>query len=301
MKLKRRLRRTGFHLLRLFAQAVGRGGMKKLRTVGQACGDWHYRLTPRTRRALKRQMDHALRDHPQIAQAGEWLREAYRINDRAVLELLAMYSHCISLDDISAACKISDADHLDQALARGRGVVMLGMHMGNGVAMAVHLARLGYPMAVIYREAGKIEPGFFRDGIESLGLEAIPAVPAAVGFRRMLKALKDNRILFILMDQAMSEGGVTAQFLGKQMSMPPGPAELARRTGAAVVPALLEGVDPCWEFRMGQPVWLDAEGPLEADVRNLTGIMQKHIEKRPQWWTWHQRRWSRYAFSDIAE
>ncbi len=301
MKLKRCLRRTGFHLLRLFAQGVGHGGMQRLRTVGHACGDWHYRLTPGVRRGLNRQMRHALRDHPQVAQAGQWLREAYRINDRAVLELLAMYSGSVSLDDISAACKVEDPDYLDQALGHGRGVVMLGMHMGNGVAMAVHLACLGYPVAVIYREAGKIEPGFFRDGIESLGLEAIPAAPAAIGFRRMLKVLKDNRILFILMDQAMKDGGVTAQFLGKQMSMPPGPAELARRTGAAVVPALLEGVDPCWAFRMGQPVWLNPKGSLEADVQNLTRIMQNHIEKRPQWWTWHQRRWSRYAFSDIAE
>lgn len=301
MKLKRRFRRIGFHLLRLFARQVGRGGMQRLRRVGQACGDWHHRLTPRTRRALGFQIQQALHQHPQIAQASAWLREAYRINDRAVLELLAMYSGSVSLDDISAACTITDLDHLDQALARGKGVVMLGMHMGNGVAMAVHLARRGYPMAVIYREAGKIEPGFFRDGLSSLELEAIPAAPASVGVRRMLKILKDNRILFILMDQAVRDGGVPAQFLGKQMSMPPGPAELARRTGAAVVPALLEGVDPCWHFRMGQPVWLSPAQPLEANVQNLTGIMQNHIEKRPQWWTWHQRRWSRYPFSDIAE
>jgi phosphatidylinositol dimannoside acyltransferase len=169
--------------------------------------------------------------------------------------------------------------------------------MGNGVAMATHLARHGYPVSVIYRESGKIAEGFFRDGINALGLEAIPAVPAAVGVRRMLKALKANRVVFILMDQAAKNQGVLTPFLGKPMHMPPGPAELARRTGASVVPALLEGVQPQWRFRMGES-WQAAEGQsLEEQVAILTQIMQQHIEKQPQWWTWHQRRWVRHDFS----
>ena len=296
MNVRRRTRRLGFHLLRGLARWLGPGGMARLRKAGHVIGQWHYRLAPFQRRRLHRQMQRALGIDPADDRVPGWLAEAYRINDRAILEILAMYSGAVGLDDIGAAVTTSNLEHLDQALNAGKGVILLGMHMGNGVAMAAHLARRGYPMAVIYRESNKIPRHFFRDGLSSLGLQAIPADPASVGVRQMIKALRDNRILFILMDQATKKGGVQQQFLGKTLQMPPGPAELARRTGAAVVPALLEGVDPTWHFRMGPPETLDRDQPLELAVEKLTSIMQSHIEKHPQWWTWHQRRWSRYAF-----
>ncbi len=296
MNIKRSSRRLGFHLIRTLARILGRGGMARLQRSGQKLGRWHYRLTPRKRRKLGSHMAAALNVPEGDPRITTWLAEAYRVNDRAILEILAMYSGAVSLEDIGAAVTTSDLKHLDQALAEGKGVIMLGMHMGNGVAMAAHLARKGYPMAVIYRESNKIPRHFFRDGLSSLGLQAIPADPASVGVRQMLKALKDNRILFILMDQATKKGGIQARFLGKTLQMPPGPAELARRTGAGVVAALLEGVEPHWHFRMGPPKTLNADMPLESAVEKLTSIMQKHIEKQPQWWTWHQRRWSRYAF-----
>lgn len=301
MNLRRLLRRSGFHLLRLLARWHGRGGMAGLRDAGHRFGLWHWRFSPGKRKRLIGQMQQALPGQPGREQVTAWLREAYRVNDRAILEIMAMYSGSVSLDDIAAAVEVEQRAVLDAALERGQGVVLLGMHMGNGVAMAAHLARLGYPVSVIYRESGKIKPGFFRDGIGSLGLEAIPATPAAVGVRRMLKSLKANRILFILMDQASKDQGVPAPFLGKTLKMPPGPAELARRTGASVVPALLEGVDPIWRFRMGEPWLAEAGQSLEQQVKILTGIMQHHIEKRPQWWTWHQRRWMRHEFNSSGE
>lgn len=298
MKLRRRFRRLGFHLLRILSGILGRGGMARLRRTGHALGHWHYRLTPLRRRGLGRQIARAMNIPANDKQINAWLAEAYRVNDRAILEILAMYSGAVTVEDIDSAVETSDLNHLDRALEGGRGVILLGMHMGNGVAMATHLAQRGYPLAVIYRESNKIPPHFFRDGIGTLGLQAIPAVPSSVGVRQMLKALKENRVLFILMDQASKKGGVDASFLGKTIQMPPGPAQLARRTGAAVVPALLEGVEPRWYFRMGSPETLDAGQSLESAVEKLTSIMQNHIEKQPQWWTWHQRRWSRYAFPD---
>ncbi|TVQ33752.1 MAG: hypothetical protein EA370_11510 [Wenzhouxiangella sp.] len=299
MKWRRGYRRGIFHGLKLTARLLGRGGMAALRDRGHRMGLWHHRMTPGKRHRLEAQIARALDLSGE--RSASLLREAYRVNDRAILEILAMYTGTVNKADVAQACEVDGLDHLDQALARNRGVVMLGMHMGNGVAMATHLASLGYPMAVIYRESGKIPTDFFRDGIRSMGLEAIPAVPAAVGVRRMLKALKENRVLFILMDQATKQGGIPARFMGKNLNMPPGPVELARRTGAAVVPALLTGVEPRWRFRLDPAVQVDPELELSENVGFLTEIMQRHIESEPQWWTWHQRRWARHPFADQTE
>ncbi|MGY6630776.1 MAG: lysophospholipid acyltransferase family protein [Wenzhouxiangella sp.] len=297
MKLQRIRRRWTFHLLRWLASRLASGGMESLRHRGERFGRWHYRLSWRQRRRLIPQIQRALA-MPDRHQAAELLAEAFAVNDRAVLEILAMYSGAVVAEEVSRVCEIRGLDTLDQALEQGRGVVLLGLHMGNGVAMATSLAQRGYPVHVVFRESGKISPGFFENGLTGLGIQAVNAKPPGPGLRRMLTVLKRNGVLFILMDQGMKQGGVEANLLGKRLNMPPGPAELARRSGAAIVPALMEGASPRWQFRLDEARSFDRDTPLEEAVANLTQIMQKQIEKQPQWWTWHQRRWARHPFID---
>lgn len=300
--MKRRLlRRAGFHVLRVSARALALGGMPTLRWAGEAFGAWHYRLGARKRHELLRQLQTVFPGGPPGGDNLKGaLREAYRINDRAILEILAAYSGAVAPAELAAFCQVRRTEALDEALSEGRGAVLLGMHMGNGVAMAIHLAARGYPIHVVYRESNKITPDFFRNGIRNQGLEAIAAAPPAHAVRRMLAALKANQVIFILMDQASKRGGVAVEFLGKQLHLPPGPVELARRTGASIVPALLCGVDERWHFRLADPIRMDRSRELGQEVKILSDIMQSHILAHPQWWSWHQRRWWRHPFTTDA-
>jgi KDO2-lipid IV(A) lauroyltransferase len=300
MKFKQRRRRIGFYALSALAARRADRGMAAVAATGERLGVWHHRLAVAMRRRLRHQLAHLFEysaDDPRLA---AWLAEAYRINDRAIFEILAMYSGRASIDDVAAHCRINGLPVLDQALAEGRGVVLLGWHMGNGVAMATRLAHLGYPVAVVFRESAKIRPDFYPNGLKHMGLEAIGATPAAAGFRRMLKALKANRILFILMDQGISQG-VPTRFLKKRVPMPPGPAELARRTDCALITAGLSAVEPTWTFDLHREAALNADEPLEASVAKLSAIMENQIRERPEWWTWHQRRWPKYPFDESLE
>lgn len=297
MKHRRLLRRSGFHLLRLTARLTALGGMPSVSRWGERCGRWHYRLGGRKRRNLLLQLDQVLAERPDAAGNTEQvLREAYRINDRAILEIIAAYSGAVSPADFAAGVKLEGVEILEQALAKGCGVVLLGMHSGNGVALAVHLARRGYPVHVVYRESNKISRHFFRDGIQRQGLNAIPALPAAVGVRRMLGALKSGEVLFILMDQGSKHGGVPVRFLGKELSLPPGPVELARRTGAPIIPVILGRVDSHWHFRLDSPLLMDRARELGQEVKIIADLMQRAILADPQFWSWHQRRWWRHPF-----
>jgi len=299
MNFKRLRRRTAFHLLRLMAASLSGFGIKPVQRLGASFGRWHYRLALSRRRRLVAHLAEACELPPDSDHIGPILKEAFEVNDRAILEILAMYSGRLKPARIAELCRVDGLDCLDQALEQGKGVVLLGLHMGNGVAMATHLAARGYPVAVIYRESKKIQPDFFRRGIATMGLEAIPATPASVGFRQMLRALRENRVLFILMDQGAKQG-VEMPFLGKYVPMPAGPAELVRRTGAALLPARLRAVDPEWHFELGPIETIDASEPLEATIEKLTRIMEIQIRETPQWWTWHQRRWLRHEFPELT-
>lgn len=296
LKTRRWLRRSGFHLLKTTARLAALGGPARLRWVGEWIGAVHYCLGRDKRRRLLQQMATLMPERAADGLLEGDLRQAYRINDRAILEILAAYGGALRADQITRICSIDRIWVLDQALAQGRGAVLLGMHMGNGMAAAISLASMGYPVNVVYRESNKISPEFFARGIAGQGINAIPALPAAAGFRRMLHALKSGGIVFILMDQASKTGGVQARFLGKDLDMPPGPAELGRRTGAPVVLMLLKAVDSVWQFRLEEPIILDPARPIEEEVKMLTRMMEAHILDHPQWWTWHQRRWHRHPF-----
>ncbi|MFP4207539.1 MAG: lysophospholipid acyltransferase family protein [Wenzhouxiangella sp.] len=300
LKTRRWLRRSGFHLLKTLARLAALGGPERVRRVGEMVGDLHYRFGRAQRRRLLEQMACLMPKRAHGNHLAADLRQAYRFNDRAILEILAAYSGALSPDQAAATCMLKDTGPLDRALAGGSGAVMLGMHMGNGVALAIHLARRGYPVSVVYRESNKISPEFFARGIRRQGIDAIAALPAAAGFRRMLRAVRNGGVVFILMDQASKRGGIPVRFLGKTLDMPPGPAELARRTGVPVVPALLDGVGERWQFKLGEPLELDPAQPIDGQVKMLARLMEAHILTHPQWWTWHQRRWHRHPFGPAA-
>ena len=296
MTIKRWRRRLGFHAMARLAAWRAPAGLPAVQRLGERIGRLHYHLAAGQRRHLRpaiRQLFALADDDPRPA---AYLKQAYPINDRAIFEILAMYSGRLTRQAVVDAVHIEALEPLDQALGEQRGVLLLGWHMGNGVALATRLAALGYPIALIHRESKKIQPGFFQRGIEGLGIVAIAAQPAAAGFRQMLKTLRAGGIVFILMDQGIKRG-IEVEFLAKRVPMPAGPAELLRRTGCELVSARLTGASPHWQFKLVRETPPPAELSLEDSVQKLSRIMENHVLACPQWWTWHQRRWSRYPFA----
>lgn len=117
-------------------------------------------------------------------------------------------------------------------------------------------------------------------------------------YRQMLRALRRGRILCTIMDQgAKSPAGVPVRFLGKDMRMPAGPAQLARRAGAVIMPVTTLGCEPRWAFEIGEPVALDPRAPVEEGVRRLARLVENQILERPHLWMWHHRRWRRYPLA----
>ena len=300
MEIKRLRRRLGFHMLRLLAARKAQQGVPAVARTGEQIGRWHHKLARGQRRQLESQLSQLFALPSSDPRPAQWLQESYRLNDRAIFEILAMYSGNLASAEVAERCDINDLAPLDRALEANNGVLLLGWHMGNGVAMATRLAHLGYPVSVVFRESKKIQPDFYPNGLNSMGLDAIGANPPAAGFRHMLKALKANRIVYILMDQGIKHG-LETPFLGKVVPMPPGPAELLRRTGCELVTARLIGVDPLWQFRLNRESALDADETVETSVEKLTKIMERQILEMPQWWTWHQRRWARYPFPSVPQ
>jgi KDO2-lipid IV(A) lauroyltransferase len=118
--------------------------------------------------------------------------------------------------------------------------------------------------------------------------------------RAILRALRENAIVGVLVDQYTTgrKGGVLVPFLGLRAWSNAGPALLALRTGAALVPVHVERVGPRRHRIVFEPeIEPVSTGDREADVREtserLQAAISTWIRRDPVPWLWSHRRFRR--------
>jgi len=185
-------------------------------------------------------------------------------------------------------------EHLDAALAKGRGVVLLSAHLGNWEVLAAGLAARGYPLSVVVQDVfDRRSDRLLNAWRRACGVEVIRRKG---GLPRAARVLRKGRILGTLVDQDMGGPAAFVPFFGRPARTPTGPFRLARRLGAELVPAWItmdeSGVHhavvrPALAARSGA----DAEEVLREDVEEWHAMLEKAIEAHPEQWVWHHRRW----------
>lgn len=294
--LKRLIRRALTRLLLLYGRRRGKRGLATIRRDAELLSLVHYMIPPGRHLRLRKQVTRLLDLQPGDGSAQRILQQAYRVNDRAVLEVVALASGAVTADALADSVQVSGLEGLTARLDSGKGAVLLGMHMGNVFALLIELARREVPVSVIAYQSRKLPDRFFETMLSGTGIQTIQARPGFAALYELNKALKRGRSAFIPIDQIDKEGGVEVPFLGKCVPMPAGAASLARKLDVPVLPVLLEAADPCWKFRIGEPIELSGPASLEHDITTLTEAVDRHIRARPELWSWHQRRWHRYPF-----
>jgi len=276
------------------SRLASRGGPGRIRRLGRMIGSAHYWLTwpfnARLRQDIARALSISRRE------AGAALRRAHRENDRAVFEVISLAHPNCNPRALVETVHVEDMELLETAHKSGRGVLVLGMHMGNGILLAARLAHDGLPVHVVFRDPRRLPSGLLGRCLERLGLMPVPLdrKNPTRSFRQMLKILSAGGILYVLMDQANKGEGAPRRFLGKTVRMPSGIPSLAVRTGASIVPVHAEAADPEWRFRVHPK--LGAES-TDAMLDAMLESMQTQIRRYPGLWAWHHRRWKRYHFS----
>jgi len=146
-----------------------------------------------------------------------------------------------------------------------------------------------------------MDAGLFERGLSAYGVEGILATDGLKAYGRMLSALRSNRVVFIMADQGVKKArdGMVFRFLGKDMPMPAGPAQLARHADAPVLPVATVAVEPAWRFEILAPIPRQPSASLESDVESLLRASEQMILGNPQWWSWHHRRWRHFPLADI--
>ncbi len=195
--------------------------------------------------------------------------------------------------------KMKGIHYLDEALAKGKGVIMLTAHIGNFELGAAVMGILGYDFWVVaLPHKSKNVDDFFNSQRENKGVKVIPFGNAV---KQSMAVLSKNGLLALAADRDFSrEGGVLADFFGRPTYLPRGPSVFALKTGAAVVPGfMLRNADDSFTLELGRPIEVTEvkHGKLfDEDLKSLTekynAILESYIRKYPEQWYVFRRFWA---------
>ena len=245
-----------------------------------------YYVSPRDRKAVINNLKKILPvcEHKKI---NSYAKEVF-INFGKYLVEFFRFS-LIQKENLDSIVKIKGLQHVDKALKKGRGVVVLTAHMGNwelgGVAMSV----LGYPMiAVALPHNHRKINAFFNCQREKGGAVVVSSLGLAV--RRIYDALKNNKIVALVGDRDFAGVGLKMDFLGETKLIPRGPAVLSLRTGASVIPGfVIRQKDDTHILEFLEPI--QDLGSEERIMSECTKVIETKIRQYPTQWLLFREFW----------
>ncbi|MCM6774617.1 phosphatidylinositol mannoside acyltransferase [Nocardia sp. CDC159] len=193
-------------------------------------------------------------------------------------------------------------EHLDAALARGRGVVFVLPHSGNWDMAGMWLVQHYGTFATV---AERLRPeSLFERFVayrESLGFEVFPLTGGEQPpFPQLADRLRQNKIVCLMGERDLTGRGVPVEFFGERTWMPAGAAKLAIETGAALMPVhawftVDEQGREGWGLRTEAP--LDVSGGVAAATQALADRFAANIAQFPADWHMLQPLWE----SDLSD
>lgn len=195
---------------------------------------------------------------------------------------------------------IKGVENLEDALAKGKGIIALGAHIGNFVLVGARVGMEGYPFHILFRVPLEERLRSFIDHylVPYFHQRVIPSRPKRLAVRQVLSALKKNEIVFIMGDN-LKKGKVQALFFGQRVPSPRGPVSLALRSGAAVVPLyLVRNYRGEMHLIIEPEIPMTRNGSLAEDItrntQHLVHYLENLIRRYPDQWNWLTVRMRRY-------
>lgn len=185
--------------------------------------------------------------------------------------------------------------HISDACDAGRGVILALPHLGGWEWAAFWLTAVRrLPVTAVAESLAPPELAeWFVELRRALGMDVVPLGPGAGS--ASVRALKANRVLCLVCDRDIEGGGVSVEFFGETTTLPGGPATLALRTGAPLVPAAVYFERSGHHAVVGPPLAADRGGSFRDDVGRITQALARRLEelirRAPTQWHLLQPNW----------
>jgi lauroyl/myristoyl acyltransferase len=188
-------------------------------------------------------------------------------------------------------------ENLDAALTRGNGIIVLSAHLGNFFLIGTRIALEGYRVHVLVNQPSN---GPFAKLMDDYRLKVqqktIHARPRREALREIGGVLRRNELAVMIADEHRRGSGVDVPFFGHTVSARRGPATLALRTEAAVVPAYLlrdgdQGLKLVIEPELELMRKTKSKTAIQENTARMTQWLEKTVRAYPDQWNWMNIHW----------
>lgn len=226
-------------------------------------------------------------------QLRERVREVFRSYGRYYGESFRLPS--VSPRELDARMTYEGLEHVRTARDEGIGALLVMPHLGSWEWSAYWLTRVEHvPVTAVVE---RIDPPALFDWFvayrESIGMQVVPLGPEAG--RTVVGAVKQRHVIALLCDRDIGRSGVEVTFFGEKTTLPPGPAVLALRTGAPLLPTAVYDRGRGHHGVVHAPVPVERRGSFRADVARLTQALADELEvlirAAPAQWHLMQPNW----------
>lgn len=200
----------------------------------------------------------------------------------------------LTKDDIAKLVQVNGFENLENALARGKGVVFITAHFGNLDIVGQTFAIRGYKVTT---PAEHVKPEIlYQRIVATRAAKGLTLIPVDGPLLALVRALKKNEIVGLAADLDVTKSGIVVDFFDAPARLPDGHVQLALRTGAALLPAFsMRLPDNTFAAYAEPPIELQNTGNFEADVRasveQVARVLEKWIGQHPEQWVMFHRLW----------
>ena len=210
-----------------------------------------------------------------------------------VLEILWMEGRPVA--ELLALTEIEGLEHMQAALALGRGVVSPIAHLGNWELQGVATAPLIGPSAVIARPLDNA--ALDRRLVSFRTSTGNVVIYKRKALAQILTTLREGRVVAVMIDQnTQAKDGIFVRFFGRPACTTTVAAALAIKTGCPIVPArCVRRPDGRYRMAYGPAVEWTGSGRRDEDIaaltQQLTSVIEGWVRETPEQWLWLHRRW----------
>jgi KDO2-lipid IV(A) lauroyltransferase len=252
-----------------------------------------YAFDRRHRLITLKNLEFALGRELTQAQRQQLAPEVFHHFIKLFFESLAMLF--LPLPQLRQKVTVTGAEHADEALKLGKGIVAIVAHAGNWELTGM-VYGLGYhPLAIVARRHDSPVLDRIIRFLRERGGNTMVAKQG--GLKAIVTQLKKNQIIGMAIDQnTTTKGGILVDFFGHPARTTPIAAILARRFGTPVIPVLSRRLpDGRHLIQISSPLPLEITDDAAADIQRHVQLQSDTIEAwvrvSPEQWLWLHKRW----------
>ncbi|MBF0485684.1 MAG: mitochondrial fission ELM1 family protein [Candidatus Omnitrophica bacterium] len=280
-----------YFLLNIFSSFLRMIPLDASLVLGSCLGDLVFYVNKKLSRKVIMNLRLAYGKKKSSAELRRLQRQFFQVYGQSIIELARF--PVIAKQGFARYVTVHGKEHFDVAIKKGKGVIFLSMHFGNWELSNLVGSMMGHPYNMVANDLEHINR--VADFLNSLRRSAgCNIINPGIGGREIIKRLKANEIVTLVVDQG-GKDGIPVPFFGEDASMSTGAVRLALKYDAAILLVNIYRLPHGKHVLTALPFELTRSADVEKDVqmnlKRMTGVYERWIDEHPYEYIWSYKTW----------